>query len=80
MSSARPVQAAGTIVWRLNDRKKLEVLVVHRPRYDDWSWPKGKLENGESRATCAVRETAEETGRRRRRLGWGRAERRRSGA
>ncbi len=62
MSSARPVQAAGTIVWRLNDRKKLEVLVVHRPRYDDWSWPKGKLENGESRATCAVRETAEETG------------------
>ena len=62
MSSSSPVQAAGTIAWRLSDRKKLEVLVVHRPRYDDWSWPKGKLEDGESRATCAVRETAEETG------------------
>ena len=56
------VQAAGTVVWRLNERKKLEVLLVHRPRYDDWSWPKGKLENGETFAACAVRETAEETG------------------
>ncbi|HET9658266.1 MAG TPA: NUDIX domain-containing protein, partial [Kineosporiaceae bacterium] len=40
----------------------LEVLLVHRPRYDDWSWPKGKLEPGESLPECAVRETAEETG------------------
>lgn len=64
MSPARPapVQAAGTVVWRVNDRKKLEVLLVHRPRYDDWSWPKGKLDAGESLAGCAVRETAEETG------------------
>ena len=40
----------------------LEVLLVHRPRYDDWSWPKGKLEPGETLPECAVRETAEETG------------------
>jgi 8-oxo-dGTP pyrophosphatase MutT (NUDIX family)/phosphohistidine phosphatase SixA len=55
------VQAAGALVWRLRGRK-LEVLVVHRPRYDDWSWPKGKVEDGESLVACAVREVAEETG------------------
>jgi 8-oxo-dGTP pyrophosphatase MutT (NUDIX family) len=55
------VLAAGAIVWRVVDRR-LEVLLVHRPRYDDWSWPKGKLEPGETMAACAVREVAEETG------------------
>ena len=40
----------------------LEVALVHRPRYDDWSWPKGKLDPGEDWATAAVRETVEETG------------------
>ena len=59
---SRTVLAAGTVVWRLDERKKLEVLLVHRPRYDDWSWPKGKQENGETLAACAVRETEEETG------------------
>jgi 8-oxo-dGTP diphosphatase len=39
-----------------------EVAVVHRPRYDDWSLPKGKLEVGESEIDGAVREVAEETG------------------
>ncbi|HLV05047.1 MAG TPA: NUDIX hydrolase [Actinomycetaceae bacterium] len=62
MSGRRTVLAAGTVVWRLDERKKLEVLLVHRPRYDDWSWPKGKQENGETLAACAVRETEEETG------------------
>jgi 8-oxo-dGTP diphosphatase len=42
---------------------KLEVLLVHRPRYDDWSWPKGKLKPGEHALEAAVRETGEETGR-----------------
>ncbi|MEE6273561.1 NUDIX hydrolase [Georgenia wangjunii] len=60
-SSAQVVHAAGTLVWRV-EGKRLQVLLVHRPRYDDWSWPKGKLEPGESLAECAVRETAEETG------------------
>jgi 8-oxo-dGTP pyrophosphatase MutT (NUDIX family) len=41
---------------------RLEVLLVHRPRYDDWSFPKGKAEPGESDENCAVREVAEETG------------------
>ena len=40
----------------------LEVLLVHRPRYDDWSWPKGKLDPGEDWAVAAARETVEETG------------------
>lgn len=40
----------------------LQVALVHRPRYDDWSWPKGKLDPGEAWATAAVRETFEETG------------------
>ncbi|WP_240645776.1 NUDIX hydrolase [Georgenia sp. SYP-B2076] len=57
----RTVEAAGALVWRVRGRH-LEVLLVHRPRYDDWSWPKGKLEDGESVIACAVREVAEETG------------------
>jgi 8-oxo-dGTP pyrophosphatase MutT (NUDIX family) len=40
----------------------LEVLLVHRPRYDDWTFPKGKARDGESDEHCAVREVAEETG------------------
>ncbi len=40
----------------------LEVLVVHRPRYDDWSFPKGKRDDGETDLECALRETAEESG------------------
>ena len=56
-----PVLAAGALVWR--ERKgRLEVLLIHRPRYDDWSWPKGKLDPGESVPGAAVREVAEETG------------------
>ena len=54
-------RAAGAFVWRENG-KHLEVLLVHRPRYDDWSIPKGKVEPCESVRTCAVREVAEETG------------------
>lgn len=62
LPSARPtVHAGGAIVWRTAG-KHLEVLLVHRPRYDDWSWPKGKLDPGESLPACAVREVAEETG------------------
>lgn len=56
------VQAAGGAVWRRTDAGGLEVLVVHRPRYDDWSLPKGKLEAGESHAQAARREVEEETG------------------
>jgi 8-oxo-dGTP diphosphatase len=55
------VRAAGVLPWRRGDAG-LEVAVVHRPKYDDWSWPKGKLEPGEAWPTAAVRETREETG------------------
>ncbi|ACQ81669.1 NUDIX hydrolase [Beutenbergia cavernae DSM 12333] len=62
MSRSRPtVHAAGALVWR-RSRRTLQVLLVHRPRYDDWSWPKGKLDPGETLPACAVREVAEETG------------------
>ena len=61
MSRAKvSVRAAGGILWR--DRGILKVLVVHRPRYDDWSFPKGKCEPGETDEDCALREVAEETG------------------
>lgn len=55
------VQAAGALVWRPGP-SGLEVLLIHRPRYDDWSWPKGKLEDEESSPAAAVREVLEETG------------------
>ncbi|GAB2450232.1 NUDIX hydrolase [Xylanimonas ulmi] len=54
------VRTAGGLVWRVRD-DRLQVQLVHRPRYDDWSWPKGKLEPGESHQAAAVREVAEET-------------------
>jgi 8-oxo-dGTP diphosphatase len=52
------VHAAGGVVVRADGR----IAVIHRPRYDDWSLPKGKLEDGESFETGALREVAEETG------------------
>ncbi|MDN5795894.1 MAG: NUDIX hydrolase [Intrasporangium sp.] len=55
------VPAAGTLPWRRRD-DRLEVALVHRPRYDDWSWPKGKLDADELPCVAAVRETLEETG------------------
>jgi 8-oxo-dGTP diphosphatase len=56
------VIAAGGVVWRRNPAGEVEVALVHRPRYDDWSLPKGKLENGEPLIACAYREIMEETG------------------
>ena len=54
--------AAGGVVWRRDVKGEIEVLLVHRPRYDDWSLPKGKLEEGEALISCAYREILEETG------------------
>ncbi len=56
------VQAAGGVVTRPTRDDDVEVLVVHRPRYDDWTLPKGKLERGESHEDAALREVEEETG------------------
>ena len=60
MSAA--VVAAGGVIWRRNAAKQVEVGLVHRPRYDDWSLPKGKVEPGEALISCAHREILEETG------------------
>jgi len=56
-----PVLAAGAVVWRPGP-DGIEVCVVHRPAYDDWSLPKGKLDDGEHPLVAAVREVREETG------------------
>jgi 8-oxo-dGTP pyrophosphatase MutT (NUDIX family) len=55
------VRAAGGLVWRPTEAGR-EVAVVHRPKYDDWSLPKGKLEPGEDWLAGALREVEEETG------------------
>ena len=55
------IRAAGGVVTRSGE-DGLEVLVVHRPKYDDWSFPKGKAEPGEADEACALREVGEETG------------------
>ena len=55
------VRAAGGVVWRTGPEGP-EVLVVHRPKYDDWSLPKGKLDEGERHDAAALREVEEETG------------------
>ncbi|MFF0097344.1 NUDIX hydrolase [Streptomyces canus] len=58
-----PVQAAGCVLWRRSPIDGgLEVCLVHRPKYDDWSHPKGKLKRGEDALTGALREVEEETG------------------
>ena len=54
--------AAGGVVGRTSADGAPEVLVIHRPGYDDWSLPKGKLDPGESFEDAAVREVQEETG------------------
>jgi 8-oxo-dGTP diphosphatase len=56
------VEAAGGLVWRPGAGDGVEVLVVHRPKYDDWTLPKGKLDPGETHAEAAAREVLEETG------------------
>lgn len=62
-SAKGPVLAAGCVLWRRSERTGgLEICLVHRPRYDDWSHPKGKLKRGESARDAARREVLEETG------------------
>ncbi|MGI8794718.1 MAG: NUDIX hydrolase [Acidimicrobiales bacterium] len=56
------VKAAGGIPWRRCEDGSLEVLIAHRPRYDDWTFPKGKADEGELDSDCAVREVTEEVG------------------
>jgi len=60
---AKPILAAGAVVWRsVEGSSHVEVAIIHRPRYDDWSLPKGKVDPGETEPAAAVREVYEETG------------------
>jgi 8-oxo-dGTP diphosphatase len=59
---AAEVKASGGVVWRRAPGGEVELVVVHRPRYDDWSLPKGKLHPGETWEQAALREVEEEVG------------------
>lgn len=61
MSRAYVVRAAGCLLWRRSSAG-LELALVYRPKWDDWSWPKGKLKRGEGAEAGARREVLEETG------------------
>ena len=58
-----PIRAAGAVLWRPAN-PGLQVCLVHRPKYDDWSLPKGKVDDNEHIVMTAVREVYEETGHR----------------
>jgi 8-oxo-dGTP diphosphatase len=60
-ATSTAVVAAGAVLWRMRD-SRLEICIIHRPKYDDWTLPKGKVEDGEHILFAAVREVAEETG------------------
>ena len=62
IADARTVKAAGGLVCRPGPAGLTEIAVVHRAAYDDWSFPKGKLERGETPEAAALREVTEETG------------------
>ncbi|MCL3817566.1 NUDIX hydrolase [Aeromicrobium wangtongii] len=66
MATERIIPAAGGVVWRkrpgARPDPRIEVLVVHRPSYDDWTFPKGKTDPGETLQQTAVREIGEEAG------------------
>jgi 8-oxo-dGTP diphosphatase len=56
------VRAAGGVILRRTTGNEPELLLIHRPRRNDWTFPKGKVESGETDEACALREVEEETG------------------
>ncbi|MFH8339757.1 NUDIX hydrolase [Streptomyces sp. AM6-12] len=57
-----PVRAAGCVLWRRSPAGDIELALVYRPKWSDWSWPKGKLKRDETPRAAALREVEEETG------------------
>jgi 8-oxo-dGTP diphosphatase len=62
MTTADRIQGAGAVLWQSIDDTGVKIAVIHRPRYDDWSFPKGGVDAGESHIQAAFREVLEETG------------------
>jgi len=56
------IRAAGALLWRETAERNIEIALIHRPKYGDWTLPKGKIEEGETALQCAYRELLEETG------------------
>ena len=62
LTDVNVVKAAGGVVCREGSSGETEIVVVHRPAYDDWTLPKGKVDSDETPEECALREVKEETG------------------
>jgi 8-oxo-dGTP diphosphatase len=64
MSDDETIRAAGGVVWRPSEwlPGRIDIVLVHRPAYDDWTIPKGKAVTDETDEECAIREVEEETG------------------
>ena len=62
LTDVNVIRAAGGVVYRTDQSGETQFAIIHRPAYDDWTLPKGKLDGGETAEEAAVREVEEETG------------------
>lgn len=62
MATGERIEGAGAVLWQAIDDGDVTIAIIHRPRYDDWSLPKGSVDAGESHIRAAFREVLEETG------------------